>query len=122
MRDLLNYIVCSVLKDGASTASHLEALNSIAARDAESYTEVTNKYTDILHGYAAVLRGAALDHVLASPDVVSVEQNGIVSIKYEETRDADDLLAREPIVARAAGGAGVDIYGIGKHYVHRTFQ
>lgn len=107
---LTSRLILSVLKDGANTESHLTALtNSVAARAADSYTEITHKYDSVLHGYAAFLRGAALQHVISSKDVAYVEQNGIVSIKYEEGRDVStEVEAREgpALVARAGGGAG----------------
>lgn len=55
----------------------------IASRKVEADVVVTGEYNELINGYAATLKGSALEHVLASKDVDYVEQDGVVSIKFE---------------------------------------
>jgi len=71
-----SYIV--KLKDGANTTSHINSLPfPFSVEDANS--PVTHWWPDdFFKGYSGVFVGAALDAILASPDVEYVERNGIV--------------------------------------------
>jgi cerevisin len=126
-----SYIV--VLKDGANKASHLTSLSS-AASFAPSSSKITydKEYSTVLNGYAAILKGAALDHVLADPDVAYVEEDGLIQINFDvverelteaeiEARDAHQKLVRS--LRTRAGGAGVNVYGVdtGIRTTHNTF-
>ena len=66
------------LKDGANTASHIDSLPfPFSVTDTNS--PVTHSWSDgFFNGYSGTFVGAALDAILASPDVAYVEKNAIV--------------------------------------------
>jgi cerevisin len=74
--DLENsYIV--KLKDGINTTSHINSLPfSFSIEDENS--PITHFWPKFFIGYSGIFVGAALDAILASPDVEFVEKNGIV--------------------------------------------
>jgi hypothetical protein len=80
--------------------------------------------TTALNGYSAKLTGAALDAVLADPNVAYVVEDAIASINYKSTRSptltpapplavVDAFGRRTTTPTNGTDGAGVDIYGIG---------
>jgi len=72
------------LKDEASKEESIQALNDLVFTldDNDSFKEVTYSDWTIINGYAAKLSGAALDAVLADPNVEFVEEDGIARINY----------------------------------------
>ena len=77
-----SYIV--KLKDDASKEASIQALEDLVFTldDNDSFKEVTYSDWTIINGYAAKLSGAALDAVLADPNVEFVEEDGIAKINY----------------------------------------
>jgi len=77
-----SYIV--KLKDEASKEASIQALDDLvfAFDDNDSFKEVTYSDWTIINGYAAKLGGAALDAVLADPNVEWVEEDGIAHINH----------------------------------------
>ena len=70
-----SYIV--KLKDGANATSHINSLPfPFSVEDANS--PITYWWPNHFRGYSGIFVGAALDAILASPDVEYVEKNGIV--------------------------------------------
>jgi hypothetical protein len=83
-----------------------------------------------LNGYSAKLTGAALDAVLADPNVAYVVEDAIASINYKSTRSrttgpatpsppiavVDAFGRRTTTTTNGTDGLGVDIYGIGKNH------
>jgi hypothetical protein len=71
-----DYIV--KLKDGANTTDHINSLPfPFSVEDTNS--PVTHRWSDdFFKGYSGIFEGAALDAILASPDVKYVEKNSIV--------------------------------------------
>ncbi|KAG8723507.1 subtilisin-like serine protease [Ceratobasidium sp. 395] len=100
------------LKDGVSKDAHL---NSIIAKFVAG-SSLEYKYGDVFHGYAVTLKGKDLDFVRQSKDVEFIEEDGIVTIDYEQG-DASAVVARSeaPVVEqlnKRANGEGVDVYGV----------
>lgn len=100
-----SYIV--VLKDSVDRGAKLQALDKLVVTskhvkqvvysdwkgtllDIEHVLSLT--VTSVLNGYSAQLSGAALEHVLADPDVDYVEENGAFTINWT----AEPVPAREP--------------------------
>ncbi|KAG8721034.1 subtilisin-like serine protease [Ceratobasidium sp. 395] len=111
------------LKDGVSKDAHL--ISIIAKFVAGSSLEY--KYGDAFHGYAVTLKGKDLDFVRQSKDVEFIEEDGIVTIDYEQG-DASAVIERSeaPVVEKLdkrANGSGVVVYGIdtGIYTAHSTF-
>ena len=73
-----SYIV--KLKDGVNTTSHINSLPFLfSVEDANS--PVTHWWPDFFKGYSGIFVGAALDAILASPDVEYVEKNGHCTLR-----------------------------------------
>jgi cerevisin len=70
-----SYIV--KLKDGINITSHINSLPFSFSVEDES-SPITDWWPEFFVGYSGIFVGAALDAVLASPDVQFVEKNGIV--------------------------------------------
>jgi len=70
-----SYIV--KLKDGANATSHINSLPFPFSVD-DANSPITYWWPDNFKGYSGIFEGAALDEILASPDVEYVEKNGIV--------------------------------------------
>jgi Peptidase inhibitor I9 len=93
---------------------------------APSFIHATDPIT-ALNGYSAKLTGAALDAVLADPNVAYVVEDAIASINYKSARSpttgpatpapplavVDAFGRRTTTPTNGTDGAGVDIYGIG---------
>jgi hypothetical protein len=77
-RDSNSYIV--KLKEGANTTSHINSLPfPFSVNDTNS--PITHWWPDdFFKGYSGIFVGAALDAILASPDVKYVEKNGVVRL------------------------------------------
>lgn len=66
------------LKDTADTANHINSL-PFAFSVADTNSPVNHAWNDdFFKGYSGIFIGAALDAILASPDVEYVEKNAIV--------------------------------------------
>jgi Peptidase inhibitor I9 len=70
-----SYIV--KLKDSVNSTSHINSLPFPFSVD-DSNSPITYWWPDDFKGYSGVFVGAALDAIMASPDVEYVEKNGIV--------------------------------------------
>ncbi|QRV89194.1 cuticle-degrading protease [Ceratobasidium sp. AG-Ba] len=106
------------LKDGVNKDSHLNSIiSSFVAGSSLQY-----KYGDVFHGYAVTLRGKDLDFIRQSKDIEFIEEDGVVSIEYFPG-DESAVPPAAPLVGRATGGEGVDIYGIdtGIYTAHSQF-
>jgi cerevisin len=76
-----------------------------------------------LNGYEAILKGAALEHVLTSPEVAYVEENVFVSAAQYYAAEPVKRAEIEERAAQAQNGAGVDIFSIdtGIYIEHQEF-
>ncbi|KAF8318562.1 peptidase S8/S53 domain-containing protein [Cantharellus anzutake] len=126
-----SYIV--VLKPGTNMEAHIKELTELATRSPGSELSITHQYDErVLHAYSVQAIGPPLNRILISPDVDYVEADGIASIKYDvheenevEREDAPSELTDglAEFGGRAAGGAGVVVYGIdtGIYTAHSCF-